>query len=161
MTGLHNLPEGFQNKPGEHGPLFKAETQSVSKNAAPTVSFRMRPGGGGPGRGLGQSAEHAENVKGTLTRMLQYFQKESKLLMLLMASVICVTLAGLLAPSLQGKAIDAIKDKTWETLYSCVVALLAVYAVNVLSTLGQSLMAARLSQNIVKKMRHDLFKKID
>ena len=161
MTGLHNLPEGFQNKPDEHGSLFKAETQSVSKNAAPTVSFRMRPGGGGPGRGLGQSAEHAENVKGTLTRMLQYFQKESKLLMLLMASVICVTLAGLLAPSLQGKAIDAIKDKTWETLYSCVVALLAVYAVNVLSTLGQSLMAARLSQNIVKKMRHDLFKKID
>ena len=74
MTELHNLPEGFQKKPDAHGPLFKAETQSVSKNAAPTVNFRGRPGGG-PGRGLGQSAEHAENVKGTLVRMLQYFQK--------------------------------------------------------------------------------------
>ena len=77
MTELHNLPEGFRNKPDGHGPLFKAATQSVSKNAAPTVSFRTRPGGGG-GRQLGQSAEHAENVKGTLARRLKYFQKETQ-----------------------------------------------------------------------------------
>ena len=159
MTELHNLPEGFQNKPGDQGPLFKAETKKVGANN-PTVSFRGKPGGG-PRRGMGQSVEHAEDVKGTLVRMLRYFQKESKLIILLMMAVICVTLAGLLAPSLQGKAIDSIKDKTWERLYSCIIGLLAVYGVNILATLGQSLMAARLSQNIVKQMRHDLFKKID
>lgn len=158
MTELHNLPEGFQKRPEGQGPLFKAETRKVGANN-PSVNFRGRQGGGR--RNMGQTVEHAENVKGTLIRMLKYFQKERKLIICLMTAVICVTAAGLLAPSMQGQAIDAIKEKTWDTLYSCVAALLGVYLINILATLGQSLMAARLSQNIVKQMRHDLFKKID
>lgn len=158
MTELHNLPEGFQKRPDEQGPLFKAETRKVGANN-PSVNFRGKQGGGR--RNMGQAVEHAENVKDTLLRMLQYFQKERKLLAALMFAVVCVTIVGLMAPALQGQAIDSIKEKTWDTLYSCVAALLAVYAVNILSTLGQSLLAARLSQNIVKQMRHDLFKKID
>ncbi|MBQ8814151.1 MAG: ABC transporter ATP-binding protein [Lachnospiraceae bacterium] len=110
---------------------------------------------------MGQTVEHAENVSGTLARLLQYFKHAKKLLVMLLVSVVCVTLAGLLAPALQGGAIDAIKDKAWETLSTCVITLLAVYLVNVLFTLGQSLFAARLSQSIVRQMRHDLFKKID
>ena len=39
--------------------------------------------------------------------------------------------------------------------------LLIVYAVNVLFTLAQSLLAARLSQSITRQMRHDLFRKMD
>ena len=74
MAELHNLPEGFQNKPGDQGPLFKAETKKVGANN-PTVNFRGKPGGG-PRRGMGQTVEHAENVKGTLSRMLKYFQNE-------------------------------------------------------------------------------------
>ena len=81
--------------------------------------------------------------------------------MLLLGSVVCVTLAALVAPSLQGKAIDSIKDKDWDVLYRCVGFLLIVYLANVLFTLSQSLLAAKLSQSIVKQMRHALFKKID
>ncbi|MBR2133055.1 MAG: ABC transporter ATP-binding protein, partial [Oscillospiraceae bacterium] len=110
---------------------------------------------------MAQTVEHAENVGGTLARLMQYFKKAKKLLIMLLISVVCVTLAGLLAPSLQGSAIDAIKERSWDTLSSCVLILLVVYLLNVLFTLSQSLLAARLSQSIVKQMRHDLFKKID
>lgn len=157
MSKILDLPEGFARRPEPGDRQYKKD---APRNGAPnSVNFRGRPGG--PGRGMGQTVEHAENVGGTLKRLLRYFRQTKKLLVLLMIAVVCVTLAGLLAPSLQGSAIDAIKDKAWDTLSDCVVTLLVVYLVNVLVTLAQSLLAARLSQSIVKQMRHDLFQKID
>lgn len=158
MNQKQNPPKGFENRPEQGKNIFK--TEGSKQNTPPMVNFRGRPGGG-PGRGMGQAVEHAENVSGTLVRLLKYFKKEKKLLVALLISVVCVTLAGLLAPSLQGNAIDSIKDKAWEVLRSCVIWLLLVYLVNVVFALAQSLLAARLSQSIVKQMRHDLFKKID
>ena len=158
MKAFETLPKGFEKVPEQENILFKASTTG-SNNSTPTVNFRGKPGG--PGRNMGQTVEHAENVKGTLIRLLKYFQKEKKLLMMLLIAVVCVTLAGLMAPSLQGNAIDVIADKNWDALSRCVIVLLIVYLINVLATLMQSLMAAKLSQNIVKQMRHDLFKKID
>ena len=158
MEKQKNIPHGFEKMPEPGMNLFKAA--AASRPGAPTtVNFRGRPGG--PGRGMGQTVEHAEHVGTTLMRLLQYFKQAKKLLLLLLAAVICVTLAGLLAPSLQGKAIDAIKDRAWEILSSCLVTLLVVYLLNVVFTLSQSLLAARLSQSIVRQMRHDLFRKID
>lgn len=157
MREKESLPRGFENVPKQEAFQYKA-APAAKKNAS-TVNFRGRPGGGG--RNLGQTVEHAEDVKGTLLRLLQYFQKEKKLLVLLLTAVVCVTLAGLVAPTLQGRAIDSIAERQWKTLYVCVGVLLGVYLVNVVSTLCQSLMAARLSQSIVRQMRHDLFKKID
>lgn len=155
MREEHRLPKGFEKMPKE-GIRYKAGAGSDNKTT-PTLNFRGRPGP----RGMGQTVEHAENVKGTLGRLLRYFQKEKKLLFLLVFAVILVTLAGLAAPTLQGKAIDAIKDREWSMLKSCAIYLLIVYLGNIAFSLLQSLMAARLSQNIVKRMRHDLFHKID
>lgn len=158
MSSTKNTPTGFEKKPESAANVFE---MNKPKPGAPTaVNFRGRPGMG-PGGRMAQTVEHAENANGTLKRLLQYFKKTKKLLIALLSSVICVTLAGLAAPSLQGSAIDAIKDKAWNKLTYCVVILLAVYLLNVLFTLFQSLLAARLSQSIVKQMRHDLFKKID
>ena len=158
MPDNKNLPKGFEKAPEQGAVQYK--TGAPAGNSAPTtVNFRGRPGG--PGRGMGQTVEKAENVKGTLARLLQYFRKAKKLLVMLLTSVVGVTLAGLFAPSLQGTAIDSIADREWDTLRTCVMVLLVVYLANVLFTLAQSLLAARLSQSIVKQMRHDLFKKID
>ena len=154
-----NVPKGFEKVPEKVATQYRTGG-SKDSNQAPTVNFRGRPGGP-PGRAMGQTVEKAENVKSTIIRLLQYFKKSKKLLILLLSSVVCVTLAGLFAPSLQGKAIDSIAEKNWNVLYTCVGALLVVYLANVLFTLSQSLLAARLSQSIVKQMRHDLFKKID
>ena len=157
MKEQTSLPKGFDKIPGQEKVQYK---QKTTKSSAPTsVNFHGRAGG--PGRNLGQNVEHAENVKATLLRLLEYFQKAKRLLILLLVSVVGVTLAGLAAPSLQGTAIDSIAQKDWNQLYTCVIILLIVYLTNVLFTLAQSLLAARLSQNIVSQMRHDLFQKID
>ena len=155
----NTIPHGFEKVPEKSVIQYRIGT-AAEGNKAPTVNFRGRPGGG-PGRGMGQTVEKAENVRSTVIRLLEYFKKAKKLLVLLLGSVVCVTLAALVAPSLQGKAIDSIADKNWDVLYRCVGFLLIVYAANVLFTLSQSLLAARLSQSIVKQMRHALFKKID
>jgi len=157
MNNTKMPPKGFENRPERGDTVYKAGPQK--QNVPTALNFRGRPGG--PGRGMGQTVEHAENVGATLKRLLKYFKKSKKLLILLLISVVFVTVAGLFAPALQGKAIDTIKDRAWDTLTTCVIFLLAVYLVNILFTLSQSLLAARLSQSIVKQMRHDLFKKID
>lgn len=151
------LPKGFEHAPKENVRTYKnVETKS---NNPPTINFRGRPGG--PGRNMGQTVEHATDAKGTLIRLIQYFRNTGKLLPLLLVAVVCVTLAGLAAPSLQGSGIDAIKDREWNKLYTSVILLVLVYIGNVIFTLSQSLAAAKLSQNITKQMRHDLFSKID
>lgn len=156
MNKNNEIPKGFENRPQENMRVY----HDASKKGAPQgMNFRGRPGG--PGRGMSQTVEHASDMKGTLERLLQYFKQSGKVLVALLLAVVFVTVAGLLAPSLQGNAIDAIKDRAWGALKTCVIYLLAVYAVNVLLSLAQSLLAATLSQSITKQMRHDLFKKID
>ncbi len=159
LTKENTLPKGFENIPDREEIKYYSSASSES-DKAPTVNFRGRPGGG-PGRGMGQTVEKAKNVKSTLLRLLKYFEKAKKLLLLLLGSVVAVTLVALAAPSVQGQAIDSIADQNWSALYTCAAVLLAVYLANVLFTLIQSLTSARLSQSIVKQMRHDLFKKID
>lgn len=150
------LPKGFEYTSEETARTYRsAQTETKTQNS---VNFRGRPGG--PGRGMGQTVEHAADRKGTLGRLLQYFRKTGNLLPLLLAAVVCVTLAGLAAPSLQGNAIDAIKERQWDRLSSCIWLLAAVYLANVFFTLAQSLTAARLSQSITRQLRHDLFQKI-
>lgn len=153
----NEMPKGFEHAPAENIRAYRS--QQAKSRAPQTVNFRGRPGG--PGRGMGQAVEHATDAKGTLLRLTQYFRQTGKLLPLLLAAVVCVTLAGLAAPSLQGSGIDAIKDRQWQELLTCVILLLLVYLANVGFTLAQSLTAARLSQNITRQMRHDLFAKID
>ena len=157
MVQKQPLPRGFEGAPSKQSPLFKAA--STTSNNPPMVNFRGRPGG--PGRDMGKTIEHAENVRGTLARLMAYFAKSRRLLVMLLISVVCVTVAGLLAPALQGSAIDNIADGAWDALRTGVIVLLIVYAVNVLFTLAQSLLAARLSQSITRQMRHDLFRKMD
>lgn len=137
----------------------KNSHQFSENKAFREINFRGRPGG--PAGNMGQKVEYAENIVDTLKRLMQYFRKEGKLLVFLMASVLCVTLTGILAPSLQGESIDIITAKKWDALTATLIILLVVYLINTLATLCQSLVAARLSRNIVERMRHDLFKKID
>ena len=150
-----SLPKGFEKRPDEK----LAVTRSDLKQAvAQTVNFR--PGRGGPGRGPAE-IEKADNIKGTASRLLKYFSGAKKQLAGLIVAVVAVTLLSLAAPAMQGRAIDSIKAHDWSLLYRCVFLLLGIFVVNVGANLAQSLLAARVSQSIVRRMRHDLFKKID
>ena len=157
MLNSKELPKGFENRP--ENDTVHYQSSSTNTKTTNTVNFRQRPGG--PGRGLGQTVEKAENVKGTIARLLVYFSKTKKLLLKLLISVVFVTLVALLAPALQGKAIDYITYHEWSNLYKCAALLLVTYLANIVFGLIQTLTAAKLSQSIVKQMRHDLFKKID
>ena len=156
-----NLPEGFDKHPTNDAVRYRV-SQNKPGNPPP-MNFRGRPGGGpgGPGGRMAQAVEKPADAKKTLARLLQYFKKAKKLLLVLMTAVICVTLVSLWAPSLQGTAIDHIAYGEWNDLYICLILLMIAYLANVLFNLGQTLTAARLSQSIVQQMRHDLFKKID
>lgn len=153
-----DLPEGFEIRPGDEKIPFHNATLQPGNNG-PAVNFRRGPGGG-PG-GMGRTIEKPLNAGKTISSLFTYFSQAKNLMFLLMGAVVLVTAASLFAPALQGEAIDYIKDREWARLYRCILFLLIVYIANILFGLAQSLLAARLSQNIVKQMRHDLFKKID
>ena len=153
-----SLPEGFERRPGEKPGFIR---QELKQAAAQTVSFRpgRGPGPGGPGR-FGE-IEKAQNGKDTAKRLLRYFSAAKKQLIGLISAVVAVTLLSLAAPAVQGGAIDGIKAHDWPLLYRDAALLLGIFVINVGANLAQSLLAARLSQSIVRRMRHDLFKKID
>ncbi len=150
-----SLPKGFEKRPDEKLAVTRGDLKQA---VAQTVNFR--PGRGGPGRGPAE-IEKADNIKGTASRLLKYFSGAKKQLAGLIVAVVAVTLLSLAAPAMQGRAIDSIKAHDWSPLYRCVFLLLGIFLVNVGANLAQSLLAARVSQSIVRRMRHDLFKKID
>ena len=92
------LPAGFEKHP--EGENIRYRTGNQAQSGLPAVNFRGGPGGpgrgpGGPGRNMGREVEKAADVKKTLSRLLKYFGKEKKLLLLLMTAVVLVTLAGI------------------------------------------------------------------
>ena len=152
-----NLPKGFENKV-ETESKFK-DSKSMPTQARGTM--RRGPGGpGGPGA-MGAMIEKPKDLKKTISRLLEYFKKSSKLVFLLIAVVVSVTLTSLISPAIQGSSIDAIKNGQWHLLSNLLIWLLISYGVHTLFSLFQSLLSARLSQSIVRSLRYDLFKKID
>ncbi len=148
-----DLPEGFGAKGGK-----KSETGAAS--AGVQQSTQARVDFGGSRRDNHGITEKPQDMKSTLRRLAAYFKGVSRLFALLMAVVIVMTCAAVLIPSLQGGAIDAIKDRSWSTLLSLLGGLLAVYAVQAVCSFVQARLSASLSQRIIRKMRRDLFQKI-
>ena len=106
------------------------------------------------------AVEYAEDIGGTLRRILTYFAKEKILVISMLAIVLFGTLCGIYAPSLQSKAIDIIAGTKEGALAGTLVWMLAVYLLYSGSQLLQGFLSARLSQRIVKRMREELFGKI-
>lgn len=104
--------------------------------------------------------EHAENVAGTLKRIVTYFIHEKMLVVSMLGIVIFGTLCGVYAPSLQSKAIDIIAGAAQGNLARTLILMLAVYLLYSGSQLLQGFLSANLSQRIVKRMRQELFGKI-
>lgn len=116
----------------------------------------------GMGRRGGRFAEveYAQDVKKTLIRTMSYFAKEKVMVFFMIFVALLGTLCGVLAPSLQSKAIDIIAKTQSGSLFWALFWMLVAYLFYSLSQLIQNLLSARLSQNIVRKMREELFSKI-
>lgn len=126
---------------------------SENKSAERTIPAMNRPA-------RFTEAEHAENVSGTLKRVLVYFMREKTLVLGMLAVVIFGTLCGIYAPSLQSRAIDIIAGTADDNLARTLTLMLAVYLLYSGSQLLQGLLSAKLSQQIVRKLREELFGKL-
>lgn len=117
-------------------------------------AFGRRPGN----RNL--TVEKAKDKKGTLKRLIAYFAAEKAMIIGLLAAVIVVVICSVYAPKLQSNAIDIIASGRFKELTPILITMVAVYIIHSICTFLQTKISAVLSQNIVKKMREDLFRHI-
>ena len=116
--------------------------------------FGRRPGN----RNL--TVEKAKDKKGTLKRLIAYFAAEKAMIIGLLAAVIVVVICSVYAPKLQSNAIDIIASGRFKELTPILITMVVVYIIHSICTFLQTKISAVLSQNIVKKMREDLFRHI-
>lgn len=114
-------------------------------------AFGRRPGN------RNMTVEKPQNGKKTLKRLMGYFVSEKKMLFLLMLAVVVVVACSVYAPKLQSNAIDAIAGRQWDMLSPILIVMVIIYIIHSICTYMQSKLNAVLSQNIVSRMRKDLF----
>ncbi len=127
------------------------------------------PGAGGRRRGPGgpMIIEKPKNMMGTLKRLFKYIGYQKYILMGLLAVMLVSTVLSLMSPALQQQAIDTITPGkgelhiNFELLKRILVYMAIVFAATSVANYFQGIAAAHLSQRTVKKMRGDLFEKIE
>lgn len=124
----------------------------------PNLNNYKLPGARGPRNR--QTVEKAQDKKGTLRKLIRYFNAEKKRIAVLLSCVAATVIASVYAPRLQSQAIDSITEGRFEDLSFYLMLMLAFYGLQSLFTLFQGRFSALLSQSIVKRMRNDLFDKI-
>lgn len=117
--------------------------------------------GFGRGRGnFGAPVEKPENGKKTLKRLLSYFRSELPFVSIMSVTVLVSVIASVLAPSYQSSAIDRIVYAKYSAVPHVLLIMLILYLVHGLATLLQGYLSASLSQQIVSRLRKQLFDKI-
>ena len=118
--------------------------------------MRMMGRGGPPPHERMLMAEKPKNTKGTLKRLVGYIGKNRYLMILLLSVMLIITVLNLVAPYLQGLAIDKITVSNQRLnvdisgMLYCLIALGCVYLVNSLLTYFQGIFAAKLSYLPIK-----------
>ncbi len=129
------------------------------KNQSPDLNFR--PGGGGPKNHMARvMGEKPKNSKATLSRLLKYIGSNKKYLFAIIAVITLSAILSIIAPMVQGKAIDEMDNTESKIFFSILLTLLGIYLTQSLSTYVQNISAAKLTQATVRKMRNDLFSHI-
>ena len=104
--------------------------------------------------------QHAQNSGAVLKRIAVYFAREKTAVLAMFSVVIFGTLCGVYAPSLQSNAIDIIAKDRKGDLITTLLFMTVVYLLYGISQLLQGLISAKLSQQIVRQMREELFGKL-
>ncbi len=105
-------------------------------------------------------AEHAQNAGAALGRIVKYFAREKSMVFVMLLVVILGTVCGVLAPSLQSRAIDIIAGTEEGDFFRILAGMFALYLLYSAAGLVQGIISARLSQRIVRRMRGELFDRI-
>lgn len=116
------------------------------------------PRGGPHGRQM--IREKPKNMGKTIKRLIKYIGYNKYFVIALLVIMLVTTLLNLAAPSLQGTAIDNIFDSDVSALIKTLVLMVIIYAGSSVLNYFQSLLAAKVSQSTVHKMRGDFFRKL-
>ena len=141
--------------------MSASNTSSASSAGTVNRQIGFGQGGrrGGPTGRFTATVEKPKNSRGTLGRLLQYFRKELKYVLLLLFLVVVMTGLQVLAPAILSQAIDQITSRQFGRLPKILAALAAVYLTGNVFQLIQGYTGAKLSQQIIKRMRAQLFRK--
>ncbi len=131
----------------------------MSERKEHKIEERNIPGMMNRGQRFAQ-VQYAQNAGAALRRIAVYFAKEKVMVSAMLVVVICGTLCGVYAPSLQSNAIDIIAKNRSGNLVKTLMLMAAVYLLYSGGQLLQGLVSAELSQRIVKQMREELFGKL-
>lgn len=104
--------------------------------------------------------EHADDAGRTVRRIAVYFIQEKKLAACMLAVVVSGTVCGICGPGIQSRAVDMIAGEMRGNLPCMVLLMLCVYLLYSVCGLMQGLCGARLGQNVVRRLREELFGKI-
>lgn len=128
------------------------------------VQQSMRPMGKGGPRVM--VIEKPKNGKKTFAKLLKYIGSSRKIFIALLIFTCLVTILSLVGPYLQGDAMGVLtitKDNqeiNWEMLLLLLIGMAITYILQAIFTYFQSLFSAKLSQEMIVKLRNDLFKHI-
>jgi ATP-binding cassette subfamily B multidrug efflux pump len=126
----------------------------MTKQQQPVATGLPGPGG----RHRGAKIEKARDARGTLRRLLATLRPYRWALALVLVLVIMSTVLDLLGPFLMGVAIDEfITAGNLAGLPRIVLLMLGAYVGGWLTTVGQSVIMARFSQQAMRTLRRDLF----
>lgn len=127
------------------------------------VQQSMRPMGRGP---RVMSIEKPKDGKKTFIKLIKYIGSSKKIFIALLIFTCLVTVLSLVGPYLQGDAMGVLtitKDNLeidWEMLLLLLIAMAITYILQAIFTYFQSLFSAKLSQEMIVKLRNDLFRHI-
>lgn len=125
-----------------------------------TVQLNISPGGRRRGMPGIEPVEKAKDSKKTIGRLFKYFSREKTLVTVLLLAVVSMVICSVYAPKLQSDAIDHITAGRFGKVGNVLILMLVAYGIFGLCNLVQSIISARLSQSIVRRMRNDLFDRI-
>lgn len=132
------------------------EKTSNNRNNTPPRAI-----GGRHGRGL--FVEKPKDFKGTVKKLFRYINYRKDLFIILMIVMFFHTITSLASPVLQKKFLDALDIESlnfgWDNASKYLLGIVIIFSLQVILSFFQQFVSGKLSQETVRKMRNDLFKK--
>ncbi|MBD5521729.1 MAG: ABC transporter ATP-binding protein [Lachnospiraceae bacterium] len=139
--------------------------KKYKRNAPDAQNFHKGPGPArGPGRGRGpMTVSKPQDVGKTIARLFAYIGKDKWKLVVFLTCIVIYTLANLAGSYMLRPVINNLvyEDGSRTTLFNSLVRMGCIYAVGIVAQYLQSRIIISVSQNALKKLRNDLFAKIE
>ena len=139
--------------------------KKYKRNAPDAQNFRRGPGPGrGPGRGRGpMTVSKPQDVGKTIARLFAYIGKDKWKLAVFLLCIVIYTVASLAGSYMLRPVINNLvyENGSSTTLFYSLVRMGCIFAIGIIAQYLQARIIISVSQNALKKLRDDLFSKIE